>query len=126
MLRAFSNKLYDYYELTENFKIDPDTTIPKGSIFVHDKKYQSIDIPTKGVLRLCWTPEGESYCNIGGGRLNLPICFIDKPIFKLVQKASTQVDINLIENKITEIESLMHRANMALNEAKNLLKTLIP
>lgn len=56
-IRAFSDPRYDYYELQK----DLEGLVPKGAVFVHDVDDKENGSIAQGCLKLCWTPDGNTY-----------------------------------------------------------------
>ena len=78
-IRAFSDPQYDYYELQQ----DLGGVVPKGAIFYHDENDDTYGSISEGCLKLCWTPNGDTY-RLCGGTIVLHASFTKSPMFKKV------------------------------------------
>ena len=76
--RAFNDPQYDYYVLKKPFG-----PLPKGAVFYHDLDDHIYGSIAQGCLKLCWTPDGDTYGGICGGTVILHCNFAkDKELFK--------------------------------------------
>lgn len=122
MLRAFSDKRYDYYELTtplgycENGS-KKDYLIPDGAIFVHDRDDSIKGTIGDGCLKLCWTPDGNTYGWICGGGMAFHPSFKNSDLFKLVQPAENKITKKLV-NLINDLENQLEKAKEQLEQLK--------
>lgn len=113
-MRAFENRGYDYYELTQPLGFDGrDYLIPDGAIFVHDKNDSIRGSIAEGCLKLCYTPDGQCYGSLCGDTVVFHAHFRYSDLFK-------KVDIQ----KINELEELIINLENQLNEAKHRLNNI--
>jgi hypothetical protein len=94
-IRALSDISYDYYELKRDFG-----SLKKGAIFVHDPDDDLYGSIAEGCLKLCWTPDGNTYSGLCANTIFLHYRFAeDGEIFK---KINTDKEIMKRINKLEE------------------------
>lgn len=112
-IRAFSDKNYDYYELTVNLGLDEkegNYLLPKGSIFVHDEDDCENGSTAQGCLKLCWTPDGNCYGWLCANTVILHAAFKDTCMMRRVQSGERskikefEEKIESLKNDIIELE----------------------
>ena len=124
MLRAFSDKRYDYYRLTKSLGFNnsgygiKNYALPEGAIFVHDKDDSVHGSIGDGCLKLCWTPEGNTYGWICGGTMCFHAAFRRTDLFELVQSAKEISNVEKLENLIDDLENQLQKAKDQLKELK--------
>lgn len=122
MLRAFSDKRYNYYELTQSLGFNnsgygiKEHILPKGSIFVHDKDDNRLGSIGDGCLKLCWTPDGNCYGGLCGGAMMFHSAFKNTDLFILVQSSEDINKIKKLENLISDLENQLEIAKKQLKE----------
>ena len=113
-MRAFENKDFDYYELTQPLGFsDGEYLVPDGAIFVHDKNDNVRGSIANGCLKLCWTPDGNCYGCLCADTVVFHANFRMTDLFK-------KVDIC----KIYKLEEFIRNLENQLSEAKNELKQI--
>lgn len=113
-MRAFEDKRFDYYELTQPLGFNGKTyLIPNGAIFVHDFNDNVRGSPADGCLKLCWTPDGNVYGCLCADTIVFHAEFRKTDLFK-------KVDIH----KIDKLEELICNLEKQLSDAKNELKKI--
>lgn len=124
MLRAFSDKRYDYYKLTKSLGFNnsgyglKQYVLPEGAIFVHDKEDSVKGSIGDGCLKLCWTPDGNTYGWIAGGAMCFHASFKKTDLFELVQKAEDVEKIEKLENFIDDLEKKLKDVREQLKELR--------
>ena len=109
-MRAFSDKRYDYYELTCDMGWNEkreEFLLPAGTIFVHDTDDHVNGSIAQGCLKNCWIPTGNTYGKLSGGTVILHAYFKNTTMFRLIQEKET--DEKQILNEITEIEQKLEK-----------------
>ncbi len=123
MLRAFSDKKYDYYELTQSLGLNnygiKNYILPKGSIFVHDRNDNRLGSIGNGCLKLCWTPDGSCYGDLCGGSMMFHALFKNTDLFKLIQHSEEISEVQKLENLITDLESQLKSAKGQLEKLRS-------
>lgn len=119
MLIAFSDKKYDYYELTQSLgrRDRGGYLLPKGAIFVHDKFDNVLGSISSGCLKLCWTPKGNCYGGLCAETVIFHAEFRNTDLFKLVKT-------DQVLRKISNLQSHVKDLEQQLNDAKAELKQL--
>lgn len=116
--RAFSDNRFDYYELQQ----DMGGIVPKGAIFVHDTTDSVYGTISQGCLKLCWTPDGDTYAGknvaLCAGTVVLHPEFINSDMFKLAKAKSFYDESEKIEKIAEEIEEISNRQSELLEEIK--------
>lgn len=111
--RAYSDKRYDYYRLTQ----DLGGAVPAGAIFVHDTDDHISGSPACGCLKLCWTKDGNCFKGknhtIGGGTVVFHASFINSDMFEIVSSS-----------KNNELQNLISKLEVQLSSAKEELAKL--
>lgn len=124
-MRAFADKKYDYYELTQSLGFDGrDYMLPDGSIFYHDKDDDVKGSIGDGCLKLCWTPDGNCYGRIAGDCMAFHASFKDTDLFKLVQRKEDGIDViakECLKETIKNLESALNKTIEAITYLKNKL-----
>ena len=106
-IRAFSDDRYDYYELTTPLGyVDnkDEFLVPARSIFVHDTDDHELGSIVNGCLKLCWTPDGNTYGSLCGGTVIFHSEFINTPLFKLVKSRKNIDEIATLKESINELK----------------------
>ncbi len=125
MLRAFSDRRYDYYELTQPLGLKKsgcgikNYILPKGSIFVHDKNDDKLGSIVDGCLKLCRTPDGNCYGCICGGIMVLHSLFKDTDLFQLVQSSEEVSKMEKLKNLIADLENQLRSAREQLEKLRS-------
>lgn len=120
MLRAFSDDRYDYYELTTSLGYvnnKEEWILPKGTIFVHDTDDHELGSISNGCLKLCWTPDGNTYGSLCGGTVIFHAEFINTSLFELVKPKKDSEAIITLKKEISNLEN-------TIEEIKKRLETL--
>ena len=113
-MRAFKDKKFDYYELTQPLGFTgKDYLIPDGAIFVHDTTDKVRGSLADGCLKLCWTPDGNCYGRLCADTIVFHAYFKDTDLFKKVDT-----------DKIDRLEDVINNLEKQLSEAKNELKKI--
>lgn len=109
-IRAYSNPKYNYYELTESIGCKylgkQEILLPAGAIFVHDTDDREQGSIAEGCLKLCWTPDGNTYGSLCANTVVLHAAFKDTAMFRLtkISKRNKLLDkIEYLKSKITEL-----------------------
>ena len=109
-IRAFSDDRYDYYKLNEDighYESDCGTgcMLPKGTIFVHDTDDSEIGSIARGCLKNCWTPDGNTYSNLGANTIFLHAAAIHTDMFSLVKpkKSKSEKTIEKMKEQLKDI-----------------------
>lgn len=124
MLRAFSDKRYDYYRLTKSLGFNnsgyglKQYALPEGAIFVHDKNDRVKGSIAEGCLKLCWTPDGNTYGWIAGGGMCFHALFRNTDLFELVQSSQDIEKAEKLENLINDLENQLQSAKEQLKELR--------
>lgn len=113
-MRAFKNKEFDYYELTQPLGFNGKYyLIPEGAIFVHDTTDNVRGSIAAGCLKLCWTPDGNVYGWLGADSVVFHADFRKTDLFKKVDT-----------DKIDKLEELINQLEKQLSNAKDELKQI--
>lgn len=113
-MRAFENKSFDYYELTQPLGFNNrEYLVPDGAIFVHDPTDDVRGSLAQGCLKLCWTPDGGTYGCLCADTVVFHADFRNTDLFK-------KVDVF----KIDKLEELIYNLEKQLSDAKNELKQI--
>lgn len=116
--RAFSDDRYDYYELTTYLgAIGDKILVPKGAIFVHDTDDHERGSVGDGCLKLCWTPDGNSYGWLCADTIVFHANFKNSDMFKLAKKKKNSA-IRKLEETISRMEEELSNARKQLTELK--------
>lgn len=116
-IRAFSDPRYDYYELQK----DLEGLVPKGAIFVHDVDDQVYGSIANGCLKLCWTPDGNTYRgNLGSlcaGTVIFHTAFSRTSLFKRVKTEEPGIKTEFLQKLQTmkdEVDKLIDEVRSSL------------
>ena len=123
-IRAFSDKNYDYYELTVNLGLDKrkgNFILPKGSVFVHDEDDCEHGSTAQGCLKLCWTPDGNCYGWLCANTVIFHAALKDSNMFTLVQTGKHS-KIKEFANKILSLKNDIDELQDELKELQNELR----
>lgn len=121
MLRAFSDDRYDYYKLTTSLghvNNKEEWLLPVGTIFVHDTDDHERGSISNGCLKLCWTPDGNTYSSLCGGTVIFHADFINTSLFELVKPKKDTKAITILKTAISNLKT-------TIEEMEKQLKTLI-
>lgn len=113
-MRAFEDKRFDYYELTQPLGFNgKEYLIPDGAIFVHDTEDDVRGSIANGCLKLCWTPNGNTYGCLCADTIVFHAAFSRTDLFRKVDTS-----------KINRLEELICTLEKQLSDAKNELKQI--
>ena len=113
-MRAFRDKNFDYYELMQPLGFNGKTyLVPDGAIFVHDTTDDVRGSIAEGCLKLCWTPDGNTYGCLCADTIVFHARFRVTDLFRKVDT-----------RKIDKLEELICNLEKQLSDAKNELQQI--